>query len=211
MILPLFEENKVAGTLKIYLSVTARKQQLAEGLSMLISIQLEISNVENFKNMAREAELKALQTQINPHFLFNSLNTIASFVRIDPTKAREVIIDLSIYLRYNLENSSKLVPLYKEIEQVQAFVNIEQARFGDKINISYHIPDDLKDIEIPSLIIQPLVENSIKHGILKQREKGFINIIAKKYNRGCIIKITDNGIGISEDVIKSLDEKIKKI
>lgn len=214
MILPLFEENKVAGTLKIYFdakeSVTARKQQLAEGLSMLISTQLEISNVENFKNMAREAELKALQTQINPHFLFNSLNTIASFVRIDPTKAREVIIDLSTYLRYNLENSSKLVPLYKEIEQVQAFVNIEQARFGDKINVSYHIPDDLKDIQIPSLTIQPLVENSIKHGILKQREKGFIDIIAKKYNRGCIITITDNGIGISEDIIKSLDEKIEK-
>lgn len=104
-----------------------------------------------------------------------------------------------------------MVPLYKEIEQVQAFVNIEQARFGDKINVSYHIPDDLKDIQIPSLTIQPLVENSIKHGILKQREKGFIDIIAKKYNRGCVITITDNGIGISEDIIKSLDEKIEKI
>ena len=135
IILPLFqEEKKISGTLKLYFDtpkfVTARKQYLAEGLSMLLSTQIELSNIENFKAMAKEAELKALQTQINPHFLFNALHTISSFVRIEPDRAREIIINLSTYLRYNLENFSRLLSLKDELSQVEAYINIEKARFG---------------------------------------------------------------------------------
>lgn len=177
IISPLFQGDKVSGTLKIYFdtkeNVTASNQYLVEGLSLLISTQLELSSVENLKTMAKEAELKALQTQINPHFLFNALHTTSFFVRKDPNKAREIIIDLSTYLRYNLENSCKLVPLEMELEQVKAYFNIEKARFGDKISLNIDVDENIKNINIPSLIIQPLVENSIKHGLLKKREGGF--------------------------------------
>lgn len=214
IISPLFQGEKVSGTLKIYFdtkeNVTASNQYLVEGLSLLISTQLELSSVENLKTMAKEAELKALQTQINPHFLFNALHTTSFFVRKDPNKAREIIIDLSTYLRYNLENTCKLVPLEMELEQVKAYFNIEKARFGDKISLNIDVDENVKDINIPSLIIQPLVENSIKHGLLKKREGGFVNIIAKKENKGCLITIEDNGIGIDQKIIDNLDDRIDK-
>ena len=214
IISPLFQGEKVSGTLKIYFdtkeNVTASNQYLVEGLSLLISTQLELSSVENLKTMAKEAELKALQTQINPHFLFNALHTTSFFVRKDPNKAREIIIDLSTYLRYNLENACKLVPFEMELEQVKAYFNIEKARFGDKISLNIDVDENVKDINIPSLIIQPLVENSIKHGLLKKREGGFVNIIAKKENKGCLITIEDNGIGIDQKIIDNLDDRIDK-
>ena len=214
IISPLFQGDKVSGTLKIYFdtkeNVTASNQYLVEGLSLLISTQLELSSVENLKTMAKEAELKALQTQINPHFLFNALHTTSFFVRKDPNKAREIIIDLSTYLRYNLENSCKLVPLEMELEQVKAYFNIEKARFGDKISLNIDVDENIKNISIPSLIIQPLVENSIKHGLLKKREGGFVNIIAKKENNGCLITIEDNGVGIDQKIIDNLDDRIDK-
>lgn len=214
IISPLFQGEKVSGTLKIYFdtkeNVTASNQYLVEGLSLLISTQLELSSVENLKTMAKEAELKALQTQINPHFLFNALHTTSFFVRKDPNKAREIIIDLSTYLRYNLENSCKLVPLEMELEQVKAYFNIEKARFGEKISLNIDVDENVKNISIPSLIIQPLVENSIKHGLLKKREGGFVNIIAKKENEGCFITIEDNGIGIDQKIIDNLDDRIDK-
>lgn len=215
IILPLFqEEKKIYGTLKLYFdtpkNVTARKQYLAEGLSMLISTQIELSNIENFKAMAKEAELKALQAQINPHFLFNALHTISSFVRIEPDRAREIIINLSTYLRYNLENFSKLLPLRDELQQVEAYINIEKARFGDKIQVIYNIPEEFLDIKLPSLIIQPLVENSIKHGILKRREGGKISISATKKETGCIISIEDDGVGIEQNIIDNIDSKIEQ-
>ena len=214
IISPLFQGDKVSGTLKIYFdtkeNVTASNQYLVEGLSLLISTQLELSSVENLKTMAKEAELKALQTQINPHFLFNALHTTSFFVRKDPNKAREIIIDLSTYLRYNLENSCKLVPLEMELEQVKAYFNIEKARFGEKISLNIDVDENVKNISIPSLIIQPLVENSIKHGLLKKREGGFVNIIARKENKGCLITIEDNGIGIDQKIIDNLDDRIDK-
>lgn len=214
IISPLFQGDKVSGTLKIYFdtkeNVTASNQYLVEGLSLLISTQLELSSVENLKTMAKEAELKALQTQINPHFLFNALHTTSFFVRKEPSKAREIIIDLSTYLRYNLENSCKLVPLEMELEQVKAYFNIEKARFGDKISLNIDVDENIKNISIPSLIIQPLVENSIKHGLLKKREGGFVNIIAKKENKGCLITIEDNGVGIDQKIIDNLDDRIDK-
>ena len=215
IILPLFqEEKKISGTLKLYFDtpkfVTARKQYLAEGLSMLLSTQIELSNIENFKAMAKEAELKALQTQINPHSLFNALHTISSFVRIEPDRAREIIINLSTYLRYNLENFSRLLSLKDELSQVEAYINIEKARFGDKIKVIYNIPEKYMNIQLPSLIIQPLVENSIKHGILKRREGGTIAISVSENKAEYIISIEDDGVGIEQSIIDGIDDKIEK-
>nr|WP_307774377.1 sensor histidine kinase [uncultured Cetobacterium sp.] len=214
IIAPLFQEEKVSGTLKIYFDndehITARKKFLAIGLSQLISTQLEISQLEDFKAMARDAELRALQNQINPHFLFNALHTTASFVRFDPTRAREIIIDLSTYLRYNLENTEKVVPISKEIEQVKAYINIEKARFHNRFNIVADIDEDLESVTIPSLTIQPLVENSIKHGILKQREVGTVKISIKKIDSVCKISIEDDGVGIEDSVIENIDTEIDK-
>lgn len=208
IIAPLFQGDKIKGILKIYFdkneNITGRKKYLVIGLSQLIATQLEISKMENLRIMARDAELKLLQAQINPHFLFNALNTTAFFVRTDVERAREVILDLSTYLRFNLENFSKLVPLELELEQVQAYVNIEKSRFN-KLESYFEVEEGTKDIKVPSLIIQPLVENSIKHGILKSRDGGKVFVKVFKTKEGCRIVVEDNGIGIDEDIIKNLD------
>lgn len=210
IIAPLKEGDEVIGTLKIYYctdnAISFRNINLAVGLSQIISTQLEISKLGELKNMANRAEIKALQSQINPHFLFNALNTIISFIRFNPNKARELIINLSTYLRYNLDIGENHVDIYKELEQVKAYVEIEKARFGEKLHVVYNIEDDL-DVKIPSLIIQPIVENSIKHGILKGKGEGTVTIEVKKVSKDNImITIEDDGIGISEDIIEKVYE-----
>ncbi|MCT4584904.1 MAG: histidine kinase [Peptostreptococcaceae bacterium] len=204
IIVPLTDGDEITGSLKIYFKsldgLGYREKYLALGLSDLISTQIQLLKIQNLKDLANEAEIKALQNQINPHFLFNALNTIVSFIRIKPEKARELIIDLSTYLRYNIENANNLVDIKKELQQIRAYVNIEKARFKDKINVIYNYDSNL-DLKIPSLIIQPLVENSIKHGILKSDNKGDIEIEIKKIDSGYKITVFDNGIGISKDRI----------
>lgn len=206
IIAPLKDGEEIIGTLKIYYgkedAISFRNTNLAIGLSQIISTQLEISKLGKLKEMATKAEIKALQTQINPHFLFNALNTIISFVRINPDKARELIINLSTYLRYNLEIGDNLVDIYKELEQVKAYVEVEKARFGDKLNVIYDIDEDI-NIKIPSLIIQPIVENSVKHGILEGSKRGTVKIYVKKImNNKVKVIIEDDGVGISEKVIE---------
>ena len=206
IIAPLKDGDEIIGTLKIYYgkedAISFRNTNLAVGLSQIISTQLEISKLGKLKEMATKAEIKALQTQINPHFLFNALNTIISFVRINPDKARELIINLSTYLRYNLEIGDNLVDIYKELEQVKAYIEVERARFGDKLNVIYDIDEDI-NIKIPSLIIQPIVENSVKHGILEGSKRGTVKIYVKKIrNNKAKVIIEDDGVGISEKVIE---------
>ena len=190
--------------------ITEKNRYLMIGLSHLISTQMEISKIENLKSLVKYSEIKALQSQINPHFLFNVLNTMAALIRINPEKAREVTIDLSKYLRYNLDNNLKSVELINELNQVDTYIKIEKARFGEKINIKYDINENLYNFKIPSLIIQPLVENSIKHGILKKSEKGNVLLQIKKIGKDIEVIIEDDGVGIKQEIIDSLDSKIEE-
>ena len=214
IILPLKEKNDISGTLKIFFDtaekITDKNRYLMIGLSHLISTQMEISKVENLISLLKYSELKALQSQINPHFLFNVLNTMTSLIRTNPEKAREVTIDLSNYLRYNLDNNVKNVELIKELNQVDTYIKIEKVRFGDKLNILYDVDESLYNFQIPSLIIQPLVENSIKHGILKKRDNGCVKIIIKKIGKDIEVIIEDDGIGIEQTIIDNLDKQIKE-
>ncbi len=208
IISPLKEGDFVIGTLKIYYckddAISFSNTTLAHGLSQIISTQLEISKLSELKAMAAKAEIKALQAQINPHFLFNALNAVISFIRIDPNYARNLILDLSTYLRYNLEIGDTPVDIHKELEQVKAYVAIEKARFGDKLQIEYDIEDDL-DFKIPSLTIQPIVENSIKHGILEGKGHGKVKLsIKKSTENNFIIAIEDDGEGIPNDIIENV-------
>lgn len=203
------ESGEVIGALKIYYEreedPSFMDVTLSQGISDLISTQIELGKIEKLREMKDKAEIKALQAQINPHFLFNALNTIVSFMRIDTSKARELIIDLSTYLRHNIENAEEVVPIEKEIRHTRAYVELEKARFKDKLEVEYNIPDYIK-FEVPALIIQPLVENSIKHGILEaQRDHGKVTISTIEEIDKYIIVIEDDGIGIPLEIIEKLN------
>lgn len=207
IIIPFSDKTGVNGTLKIYYKdsnkITYSIKSLAIGLSQIISTLMEVSKIEQVKEIANRAEIRALQRQINPHFLFNALNAITSFIRINPDKARELIINLSNYLRYNLEINDELIDIKKELKQVKDFVQIEKARFGDKLNIIYDI--DEVNIKVPSLVIQPIVENAIIHGVLLDKGKGFVKLSVKNAENNRVkITVEDSGVGISKEVISNV-------
>lgn len=206
IIIPLHEKGEVTGSLKIYYrkpqQITYPLQTMAIGLSQIISTLMEVSRIEQVKEMANQAEFKALQSRINPHFLFNALNAIISSIRINPDQARELIVNLSGYLRYNLELNDPFIDINKELQQVRNYVEIETARFGNRLQVIYDIDD--VSVMIPSLIIQPLVENAIEHGILKSKGVGTVTIRVKDETDHVRISIEDTGKGIEEEIINNI-------
>ncbi|WP_133625032.1 MULTISPECIES: sensor histidine kinase [Erwinia] len=205
IVIPLWEKGEVTGTLKIYYRhahrITWSLKEMAVGLSQIISTQLEVSRAEQLREMANKAELRALQSKINPHFLFNALNAISSSIRINPDTARQLITNLSRYLRYNLElNDDETIDIKKELYQVKDYIAIEQARFGDKLTVIYDIDEDV-NCPLPSLLIQPLVENAIVHGIHPCRGKGVVTLSIKDQGHRVRIAVRDTGHGISEEVM----------
>lgn len=207
IIVPLKEEDKVIGTLKLYKdkenSMTKIETELALGLGLIFSTQIELGKIDYQSELLAKAELKALQAQINPHFLFNAINTIISLIRTQPEDARGLLLHLGNYFRNNLQQGCNEVDLYKEIENVNSYLEIEKARFKDKLKVIYDIPSNV-DCSLPPLILQPLVENAVKHGILEKVEGGkvLIRVTEKKWATEIIIE--DDGVGMSNAQISSL-------
>lgn len=204
--LPLSDGEMVVGTLKLYknteASITELDVELGEGLAKLISTEIKISKIERKDKLLKEAEYKALQSQINPHFLFNSLTVIASVCRVEPDKARELILNLSQHFRKNINTKNKMVTIQEEIEHVKAYVAIEKARLNEDLEIEYRIEDQLS-FDIPPLTLQPMVENAIKHGIYPKKGGGRIIFSIHKQQNQFIIVIKDNGVGMPETFLEA--------
>ena len=180
--------------------------QFAEGLGSFLSTKYELAEAEKQRELMQKAEFHALQSQINPHFIFNSLNTISAFCREKPVKARELLIDLATYFRNSIQNKEGLVDIYEEMDYVKAYLQLEKARFEDRLIIEIKVPENLK-CKVPCLILQPIVENAIIHGAMK-RKLGIVKIILEEVNDTLKISVVDNGFGIPIDVIKGLHGNI---
>lgn len=211
IIVPLHQGGNVVGTLKFY--GTASKTldlllfELAKGLGNLFSTQLELENIQITERMLAHAEIRRLQAQINPHFLFNSLNTITSFCRTSPEKARNLLQDLSSYLRKSLDASKGFVPLSEELDQIRCYLAIEQARFGERVRVEFDVEDGCETWPIPPLIIQPLVENSVRHGILAQEDGGEISVRVFKEGSHLRVAVQDDGVGMERSQVERLFDK----
>jgi len=201
-------DGEVIGALVFFTRKFKRSQEIecefVSGLAKLFSTQLELSQLENQKKLLRKAELTALQSQINPHFLFNALSTITMFCREKPMRARELLLELSSYFRNTLQTNKDMISIYDEMRHVHAFIELEKARFEDKLEVVEDIPDDLTCL-MPSFILQPLVENAIKHGCIKNGG-GKVVIEAKKKGADTVITICDDGSGIPDEVVRKLLE-----
>lgn len=207
IIVPLTEGDKVIGTLKLYKteenSITKVEKELALGLAQIFSTQIELSKVDFQREMLVKSELKALQAQINPHFLFNAINTIVSLIRTQPDNARNLLIHLGNYFRNNLQEGNDEVELHKEIENINSYLEIEKARFGDKLKIIYNIPEEI-DCLLPPLLLQPIVENAVKHGVLEKIEGGTVEITAIDNEIETELIVKDDGVGMSPETLSSL-------
>ncbi|GAB5045898.1 LytS/YhcK type 5TM receptor domain-containing protein [Thermodesulfovibrio sp. TK110] len=210
VIVPLKRRQEVIGTLKLYHerenSITSVNLEVARGLAHIFSTQLEIVELETLARLKTEAELKSLQAQIHPHFIFNALNTIISLIRIEPAKAKDLLLSLATFLRYSLKKE-KEIPLREELSYVEAYLSIEQARYKDKLTVHYYIEPTVDlDIPVPPFTIQPLVENAVKHGLKPKIEGGEILIRIFDSEDSIVISVEDNGVGISNS-FQRLSEK----
>jgi sensor histidine kinase YesM len=153
---------------------------------------------QEMRKLAAEAELKALRAQINPHFLFNALTTIGYLIQTAPERALETLMRLSGLLRAVLKSADEFVPLGEELDLVEAYLDIERARFEDRLRVLVDVPFELRKIRIPALVIQPLVENSIKHGISESLTGGEVRISARLEELTAIISVIDTGAGAND-------------
>ncbi|WP_394190852.1 LytS/YhcK type 5TM receptor domain-containing protein [Paenisporosarcina quisquiliarum] len=209
VIAPLKQRGETIGTLKVYYpsekAITDVSVELIAGLSSLLSDQLEIANAEKAYQLAKEAEIKALQAQISPHFLFNTMNIIVSLIRTNPDKARKLLTSLSYFLRQNLEGTTAIkVSLEQELQHVRAYLQIEEARFVDKLTISSEVDECILNEMIPPLTLQPIVENAIKHGIKDMEKDSIVNISIQDIGAEIEIRVNDNGFGIPPERLSIL-------
>jgi two-component system sensor histidine kinase LytS len=210
IVVPLEMRGAAVGTLKFYYTtprlLNETQVAMVEGLAKLLSTQLELSELERQTELACRMELKALQSQINPHFLFNTINTIASLIRTDPPKARDLLREFAAFYRRTLESSDELISLDREMEYTRRYVAFERARFGeDRIVVTEDVEASALQVLVPAFVLQPLVENAVQHGI---RAEGPLRIAVSARLKADRLEmdVADDGRGIaSEDLPRVLD------
>ncbi|MCE5287581.1 MAG: sensor histidine kinase [Pelosinus sp.] len=208
IIVPLKCGEQVIGTFKLYYTNRKLLKQsdvvFANGLAQLFSIQLELAELDHQAKLVAEAELKALQTQINPHFFFNTLNTITSLVRTKPDLARDLLLKLSAIFRFTLQKAGRNITIAEELIQVRAYLAIEKARYGEKLCVKEAVDPSAEQYLIPSLTIQPIIENAINHGLKPKVAGGTVCIAVEKKEGEIVITITDDGVGMDLAVFHPL-------
>lgn len=204
---PLIERDKPVGSLTMMVKKHWHNSQVnlnfAVELARLFSTQLELSDLDEQKKLRRKAELKALQSQVNPHFLYNALNTISYVCREHSDRARELLLTLSSYYRQTLENDQYMLSIHTELSHVASYLELEKARFEEKLQVKIEM--EATDCMVPSFILQPLVENAVRYGADKDGNRS-VSISAHTTEEMVRIAVSDKGPGISSQVLESLFE-----
>ncbi|HVJ48036.1 histidine kinase [Desulfitobacterium sp.] len=203
VVVPLHCQGKVVGTVKLYETKDGHLSpdliRLALGMAQLLGVQIELAELDHQAKLTTEAQLDALQAQINPHFLFNVLNTIITTSRTNPNRSRRLLIYLSEFFRWAMKSKGTLIPLEEELKFVHTYLILEKARFGRKLQVKSQIPKELMNAEIPRLSLQPLVENAVKHGITPKIGNGTVWIEVEEKENKLYICVRDDGMGIPQE------------
>lgn len=168
-----------------------------------VASQVAVAELNESRAKLTEAELKALRAQISPHFIYNSLNAIASFIITDPDRARDLVVEFADFTRYSFRRHGDFTTFKEELESIHRYLLLEQARFGDRIKVKLSIAPEVLPIVIPFLSIQPLVENAVRHGLEKKPEGGVVTITAHDVGEFAEISIEDDGVGIDPAVLRA--------
>lgn len=208
IIVPLKKNGKPIATLKLYYADAEKLNRssiaLAEGLAHLLEVQLELSEIAKLEFLACEAELKALQSQINPHFFFNVLNTAVSYCRRNPMEARKILLDFSNFFRATIEHGEEpLISLDSELALIRNYIELEASRFGDNLIFNNLVSEEAKKWKIPPFTLQPIVENAIQHAFVPGR-KLVINVRDYSTPDIHIIEVEDNGKGIPKEILPTV-------
>lgn len=205
---PLTVQGRRAGTLITFYRTEGRPGQdelrvVAEAAS-LVSAQIELSVLPEQEERLAQAELRALRAQISPHFLYNALAAVAGNIHASPEDAREQLIDFAEFIRYLFRDGRSYVTLGEELEHVERYVRLEQARFPGSLTISVDVAPECRSAVVPSLSVQPLVENAIRHGVQRRAGGGWIGIEGRLAGDDVQLRVSDDGRGIEPDRVPAV-------
>ena len=173
-----------------------------------VSVQLELADLDQSRTRLIEAEIKALRAQISPHFIFNSLAVIASFVRTDPERARELLLEFADFTRYSFRRHGDFTTLADELHAIDHYLALVRARFGERLSVTLQIAPEVLPVALPFLCLQPLVENAVKHGLegkaVTAAGKSHISITAQDAGAEALVVIEDDGAGMDPDLLRRI-------
>ena len=202
---PIVADDHVVAVLAAYgRSTSAGLVRATEELARWISTQIELAELGRQRTRVMEAELRALRAQISPHFIYNCLAAIASFVRTDPDRARELLLEFADFTRYAFRRGGAFTPLRDELQNIERYLALEKARFGDRLLVQLTIAPEVLSVSVPFLAIQPLVENAVRHGIEGKAGIGHVTIHAADVGAHAEITIEDDGSGSDPDTIRAV-------
>jgi len=198
VVVPLETDGAIVGTLAALTTSTAGPVLLRASaeVARYVSSQLELAELDESRARLNRAEVRALRAQISPHFVYNALTTIASFIRTDPVRARELLIEFADFTRYSFRTAGEYTTLQDELTNIERYVRLEKARFGNRLNIKLQIAPEVLSVVLPFLALQPLVENAVRHGLGGKPNGGTITITAENAGAECVIIVEDDGIGM---------------
>ncbi|MEV1286675.1 histidine kinase [Micromonospora sp. NPDC049679] len=162
--------------------------------------QLALAELDSSRERLARAEVRALRAQISPHFIYNALTAIASFVRTDPERARDLILEFAEFTRYSFRAHGEFTTLAEELRSIDRYLTIERARFGDRLQVRLQIAPEVLPVSLPFLCLQPLVENAVRHGLSRKPGVGMVSIQARDAGAECHITIEDDGVGMDPAV-----------
>ncbi|RZU72308.1 two-component system LytT family sensor kinase [Micromonospora kangleipakensis] len=158
--------------------------------------QLALAELDSSRERLARAEVRALRAQISPHFIYNALTAIGSFVRTDPERARELILEFAEFTRYSFRAHGEFTTLAEELRSIDRYLTIERARFGDRLQVRLQIAPEVLPVTLPFLCLQPLVENAVRHGLSRKPGTGMVSIEARDAGAECHITVEDDGVGM---------------
>jgi two-component system LytT family sensor kinase len=205
---PLTVQGKRAGTLIAFYRATGRPShgelRVVQEAASLVSAQVELSVLADQEERLARAELRALRAQISPHFIYNALAAVAGDIHARPEEARELLIDFAEFTRYLFRDGRSYVTLGEELEHVERYLRLEQARFRDSLHVTVDVPGELLGVVVPALSVQPLVENAVRHGVERRAGTGQIEIMAAAVGEDVELRIRDDGSGIAPDRVPTV-------
>ncbi len=204
VVVPLEIDGVVQGTMAAVSTDAAGPVLLraAAEVARYVSSQLELAELDESRARLSRAEVRALRAQISPHFIYNALTTIAAFIRTDPDRARDLLIEFADFTRYSFRSAGEFTTLADELGNIERYVKLERARFGDRLQFKVQVAPEVLPVVLPFLALQPLVENAVRHGLGGKMDGGVISVVAEDAGAECVITVEDDGVGMDPDTLK---------
>jgi two-component system LytT family sensor kinase len=206
VIVPLVVEGRVEGVLVVVGGVGGKRLiRMADEIARFVRTQLELAQLDESRQQLAQAEVRALRAQISPHFVYNALNTISSLIRTDPERARELLMEFADFTRYSFRTSGLFTTLAEELRNIDRYLTLESARYGpQRLRVRLKIAPEVLSVTVPFLVLQPLVENAVRHGLARKPGGGTVIVVAQDNGTEALISVEDDGVGMDADRLADL-------